>query len=236
MSHSLATTTIDGDYKGRVVLTCEHAGKDLPHPWSWPDEDAWLRTTHWACDIGAAAFTRRLARSLGAPAVLSKFSRLLVDPNRPLDSDTLFRKEAEGRPIAFNKSLNEEERQRRIGGFYRPYHEAVSAMVEQSRAEIVFGVHTFTPHYEGNSRSLELGVLFDHDEVLAGDLVDHLRGAGFVTAPNEPYSGKNGLAYSPVLHAREFERRALEIEARQDLIVEESFARRLAAALEGFFG
>ena len=235
MTNSQATTTIDGDYKGPVVLTCEHAGKDLPHPWSWPDEDTWIRTTHWACDIGAAGFTRRLARSLSAPAVLSKFSRLLVDPNRPLDSDTLFRTEADGRPIALNQSLDEEERQRRIDGFYGPYHEAVSAMVKRSRAEIVFGVHTFTPHYEGNSRSLELGVLFDHDEALARNLVDHLRRAGFVTAPNEPYSGKNGLAYSPVLHAQEFERNALEIEARQDLIVEESFAGRLAAALERFF-
>jgi predicted N-formylglutamate amidohydrolase len=38
-----------------------------------------------------------------------------------------------------------------------------------------------------------------------------------------------------VRHARELGRCALEIEARQDLIVDESFAARLAEALASFF-
>jgi len=82
---------------------------------------------------------------------------------------------------------------------------------------------------------LEVGVLFDHDEEPAQRLVHHLSAAGFHVAPNEPWSGKAGLAYSPVRHAREFGRCALEIEVRQDLIVDESFAARLAAALASFF-
>lgn len=229
-----AAVTIDGDFAGRVVLTCEHAGRALPPPWSWPEEDLWLVDTHWASDIGAAAFTRRLATLLGAPAVMSEFSRLLVDPNRPLDSQTLFRKEADGRPVHLNAAIDETERARRLDDFYHPYHSAVSTMVGKSRAEIVFGIHTFTASYEGNPRSLEIGVLFDSDNELGDALVAHLRHAGFGAAPNEPYSGKDGLAYSPVLHAQEFGRHALEIEARQDLIVDPPFAARLAEALEDF--
>jgi predicted N-formylglutamate amidohydrolase len=53
--------------------------------------------------------------------------------------------------------------------------------------------------------------------------------------PNEPWSGKAGLAYSPVRHAKEHGRMALEIEARQDLIVREPFAERLAEALAEYF-
>src|SRR3546814_5146822 len=43
--------------------------------------------------IGIAEVTRHLARRLDAPAVLSRFSRLIVDPNRQLDNPTLIRSE-----------------------------------------------------------------------------------------------------------------------------------------------
>jgi len=230
-----AVEEIDGDFESRVVFTCEHASAELPKPWTWPEEDRWLVDTHWASDLGAAAFTRRVARLLNAPAVLSRFSRLLIDPNRPLHSETLFRDNADGKRVHLNHAILQTERERRIDRFYVPYHAAVRAMVERSRGDTVFSIHTFTDNYEGKPRLLELGVLFDHDEEPAQRLVRHLREAGFHVAPNEPWSGKEGLAYSPVRHAREAGRRALEIEARQDLIVEESFARRLAEALARFF-
>lgn len=226
---------IDGDFDGRLVFTCEHASAELPEPWTWPEQDRWLVDTHWASDIGAADFTRRIAGLMNAPAVLSRFSRLLIDPNRPLESDTLFRENAEGRMVHLNEGLLEAERRRRIERFYHPYHAAVSSTVERSACDTVFSIHTFTDDYEGEKRSLELGVLFDHDEEPAYRLVRHLADAGFHVAPNEPWSGKIGLAYSPVRHARELGRSALEIEARQDLIVDESFAGRLAEALAGFF-
>lgn len=229
-----AATTIRGNDDSRLVLTCEHAGSDLPKPWSWPEADLRLLGTHWASDIGARSFTERLASVTGAPAVVSNFTRLLVDPNRPLDSDTLFRAEADGQPVWLNASIEPDDRERRIDRYYRPYHAAVDDMVRGSRAEIVLGIHTFTANYEGNSRSLEVGVLFDQEDELGEALVEHLLAAGFVAASNEPYSGKEGLAYSPVLHAEEFNRRALEIEARQDLIVEDAFAGRLAEALASF--
>ncbi|MFW2388493.1 MAG: N-formylglutamate amidohydrolase [Polyangiales bacterium] len=235
MDRTEAVEVIDGDYRGRLVFTCEHASAELPDPWCWPDEDRWLVDTHWASDIGASAFTRRVAALMRAPAVLSRFSRLLIDPNRPLESDTLFRENAEGRAVHLNEALLHAERSRRIDRFYRPYHDAVSSTVERSAGDTVFSIHTFTDDYEGEKRHLEVGVLFDHDEEPALRLVRHLAEAGFQVAANEPWSGKVGLAYSPVRHAREFGRCALEIEARQDLIVDEEFAARLAEALAGFF-
>ena len=235
MAWTDAVEEIEGDPAAALVLTCEHASAELPSPWTWPDEDHWLVDTHWGSDIGAAAFTRRFARLMNAPAVLSRFSRLLIDPNRPLDSETLFRRNAEGRTVRLNEAILDVDRERRIDRFYQPYHSAVRAVVERSRGDTVFSIHTFTDNYEGQPRALEVGVLFDHDEEPAGRLVRHLKKAGFRVAPNEPWSGKDGLAYSAVRHAREFGRCALEIEARQDLIVQESFAARLAAALVDFF-
>ena len=108
-------------------------------------------------------------------------------------------------------------------------------MVERSRGDTVFAIHTFTDEYEGDKRALELGVLFDDDEEPAYRLIRHLEEAGFHVLANEPWSGKGGLAYSPVRHAKEAGWCALEIEARQDLIVQEPFAQRLAEALASFF-
>jgi len=235
MSTHRPVEEIDGDFDSPLVFTCEHASAELPEPWMWPEQDRWLVDTHWACDIGAAEFTRRVARQMNAPAALSRFSRLLVDPNRPLDSDTLFRENADGKTVHLNEALLETERRRRIERFYEPYHQAVSAMVERSRGDTVFSIHTFTDDYEGDARVLEIGVLFDEDEEPARRLIRHLEEAGFHVLANEPWSGKSGLAYSPVRHAREFGRHALEIEARQDLIVDDSFAARLAEALAAFF-
>jgi predicted N-formylglutamate amidohydrolase len=235
MNWSQAVEQIEGDYRSRLVFTCEHASAELPEPWTWPEEDRWLVGTHWASDIGAAAFTRRVAKSMNAPAILSRFSRLLIDPNRPLDADTLFRTNADGRTVHLNASLLEAERQRRINRFYVPYHSAIRAMVERSHGDTVFAIHSFTDNYEGDKRVLEVGVLFDDDEEPAHRLVHHLEEDGFHVLPNEPWSGKAGLAYSAVRHAREFGRCALEIEVRQDLIVDESFAARLAKALVSFF-
>lgn len=230
-----AAEEIEGDYDGRLVFLCEHASNVLPDPWSWPRADRWLVETHWASDIGAADFTRRVAALMNAPAVLSRFSRLLIDPNRPLDSDTLFRQNADGRQVHLNRALLRTDRQERIDRLYHPYHAAVSAMVARSRADTVFSIHTFTDNYEGDARILEIGVLFDEDEEPAFQLIRHLEEAGFHVLANEPWSGKDGLAYSPVRHAKEHGRRALEIEVRQDLIVQEAFAQRLAEALASHF-
>ena len=235
MDWSEAAEEIEGDLDGRLVFTCEHASNALPDPWMWPEADRWLVDTHWASDIGAGAFTRRVARLMNAPAVLSRFSRLLIDPNRSLDSDTLFRQNADGHQVQLNEALLEAERQQRIERFYEPYHAAVSTMVARSRGDTVFSIHSFTDNYEGDARVLELGVLFDDDEEAAYRLIRHLERAGFHVLANEPWSGKGGLAYSPVRHAKEFGWCALEIEARQDLIIQEPFAARLAEALADFF-
>lgn len=235
MDWSEAAELIEGDFRGRLVFTCEHASNALPEPWQWPEADRWLVDTHWASDIGAAAFTRRVASLMNAPAVLSTFSRLLIDPNRALDSPTLFRQNADGHQVQLNEGLLGAEKQRRIERFYQPYHAAVSDVIRRSRGDTVFSIHTFTDNYEGDRRILEIGVLFDDDEEPAFRLIRHLEAHGFHVLANEPWSGKGGLAYSPIRHAKEFNRTALEIEARQDLIVQEEFAQRLAEALATFF-
>jgi predicted N-formylglutamate amidohydrolase len=217
-----------------LVLTCEHASERMPAPWEWPAADRWLVGTHWAYDIGAAELTRDLHAALGGTAVLSRFTRLLADANRPEDDPTLFRAEAEGHPIELNRELSADERAQRIERLWRPYHAAVDRALGPSSAPLVLAVHTFTPVYEGQLRELEVGVLFDREEDLAVELAAELSSKGLRVELNEPYSGRAGLIYSADRHAKVHARRALEIEVRQDLAVEDVFRRSLVRVLSAF--
>lgn len=200
-----------------LVLSCEHASNALPDGWSWPAEDRWVIETHWAWDIGAAEITRGLAARLGAPAILSRFSRLLVDPNREPDSPTLIREVAEGRVVHLNRDLSPAERDRRLDALYRPYHEAFDRLVADHDGPVL-SIHTFTPVYEGGPpREVEIGVLFDRHEEPAVRLERAIATSGMRTALNEPYSGRHGLIFACQSHADRHGRVALELEIRQDL-------------------
>lgn len=216
-----------------VGLTCEHASERVPSPFVWPDADQRLVGTHWAIDLGAADLTRELAKDLGAPAVLARFSRLLVDVNRPLESDTLFRTVADDVDIEFNKTISPDERVRRLS-YYRAYHQAVDWMTTQCAVPHLFAVHSFTPTYEGTLREMEVAILFDHEDSLAGRLAAAFEKAGFETRLNEPYSGKLGMMYS-VSRAAEGRASALEIEVRQDLAQSPATRARVVSVIGDFY-
>ena len=220
----------------QLILTCEHGSNVLPPNYRWEPRDRWLAQTHWAWDIGATTLTRTLCRGLEAPAVIARYSRLLVDLNRELDSPTLFRDDADGRPVFLNVGLSAEVRAQRVAQYYAPYHRSVDEVCGAQRAaSIVLSVHTYTPVYQGQRRTLEVGVLFDKEAALGEQLTDHLLADGFDAAPNEPYSGLKGLAYAVQAAADRNGRRALEIEVRQDLAVCPRFAARLLPSLARFF-
>ncbi|MFW6050104.1 MAG: N-formylglutamate amidohydrolase [Myxococcota bacterium] len=220
-----------GADRAPVVLTCEHASQRLPDPWRWPAADLRLVGTHWAFDLGAAALTRDLAQALWAPAVLSRFTRLLVDANRDAHEESLVLSRAEGGPVALNAGMGPEDRARRLEVYWDGYHRAVDGTVARASGDVILSVHTFTPVYEGRCRALEVGVLFDEEEALAARVAEAVGQVGFRVALNEPYSGKEGLIYAADRHARRHGRRALEIEMRQDLAVRPQARARLVDAL-----
>ncbi len=222
-------TILAGD--GPLLLTCEHASERLPSPLRWPDADRRLHGTHWAFDLGARELTEELAAASMCSAVLADFSRLVIDPNRPLDSPTLIRKDAEGASVRLNEGLTNDARRERIERLYQPYHDAVDRAVARSGAHTILSIHSFTPVYEGAARPMELGVLFDDDDTQAQTLGSALTRAGFNVAYNAPYSGKEGLIYSADRHAKQHDRVALELEVRQDRATDPTFRQRLVAAL-----
>jgi predicted N-formylglutamate amidohydrolase len=222
---------VRGGADARVILTCEHASERLPEPWGWPEADRRLIGTHWAFDLGAADLTRELAHRMKAVGVLSRFSRLLVDPNRGEHEPSLFRDVAEREIVELNRTLDADERERRLATCYRPFHDAIDREVALTRASTLLSVHSFTNLYEGQPRTLEIGILFDREDALGERLVAAFADAGFRVAPNEPYSGKAGLIHSAATHAEARGLHPVEIEVRQDLAVSEPFRARVVDVL-----
>lgn len=222
-----------------LLVLCDHAGNALPEPYGSLGLEPAELATHVAWDPGAEGVARALARALECPAILGVYSRLLVDLNRELDSADLFVCELDGIRVQGNLGLDEEERERRIACFHRPYHLAIqSHLVELESAGIqplLISVHSFTPILHGRWRPWPVGLLWKQDTELLQRLIGVLAGEGLEVGDNQPYDGRAALGYTLDTHGIGRGLPHLLIELRQDLLrspaEQEAWGLRLWRAL-----
>ncbi|MGB0646384.1 MAG: N-formylglutamate amidohydrolase [Bradymonadia bacterium] len=216
------------------IFTCEHAS-DYFGPTPIEPENESLLGTHWALDLGAAELTTTLARLSHSVGIMSTYSRLLLDPNRSLDSNTLFVEHIEGTPVYCNYALSQGEKERRIEGLHSGFHQGISdALCEHAANDpcTLVSIHSFTPVWNGQARPVEIGVLFDRFFDESNRTVRRLREHGFDARPNEPYSGMTGeLMYSATHHGTLHRTPYIEFEVRQDLLTTSTNVNRIATAL-----
>ncbi len=217
-----------------VLITCEHASNRLPEPWNWSAADERLRGMHWAYDIGAAEITRAVTEELRGVGVLSRFSRLLIDANRDLDMDNVFREMADGRAVDLNTGLTDQEKNRRIETYWRPFHDKLDQVCEELKPKFLLSIHSYTPLYEGNPRAVEMGVLHnDKWPDLAQKWNDFLAAeSGMDVRINEPYTGIGGFMYSAHVHAERANCHTIEMEIRQDIAGDPAQRPRIVALLK----
>jgi predicted N-formylglutamate amidohydrolase len=230
---------IEGGLGAGVLFLCDHATNALPKAYGTLGLSIEQLSRHIAYDIGAAWVTRHLAQLFGAPAILSRFSRLLIDPNRGADDPTLVMQISDGGIIPGNAGIDAEEIEFRRLHYWQPYRSAVSATIEemlhQGPPPAVVSIHTFTPFWRGRPRPWEVGVLWDSDERFAKPLIAALTGEGICAGDNEPY---DGALIGDTLD-EEVTRRGLAgllIEIRQDLVETEAAATAWARRLGRIFG
>lgn len=224
---------------GRWLVTCDHASNRVPYAFGGtlglPESEM---ARHIAWDPGAAGVAMALAARLNSPAILTRFSRLVIDPNRGEDDPTLVMRLYDGTIVPGNRHADAAEVERRLQALYRPYHDAYAALAARHPHRVILAIHSFTPCLKGRPpRPWHVGVLYSHlDERLSRCLISGLeRLPGLVVGDNEPYSGHlPGDAIDR--HALQSGRLNTLVELRQDLIVtpahQEMWAERLAPVLE----
>lgn len=231
---------IEGDFSLGLLLTADHARRDVPAEYGTLGLQESEFERHIAYDIGVEHLTRELARRLDAPAVLGGFSRLLIDPNRGEDDPTLIMQLSDGAVITGNYPMSAGEREERLERFYRPYHNAVTraserVMAESGAAPFIVSIHSFTPRWKVRARPWHVGLLWDRDERAVKPLLSLLReNPDLVVGDNEPYDGalKNDAMYRHAT-ARGFAH--VLIEVRQDLIADRQGVGEWAERLSPMF-
>jgi len=236
MTHP-AYQTIVPSAPSRWLFTCDHASNHVP---DWvaggdlglPAADM---ARHIAYDIGAAGVTRALADTLSGTAILSRFSRLVIDPNRGEKDPTLLMRLSDGALIPANRHAGDDDKHDRLENLYRPYHEALGNLAATRDDTVICAVHSFTPQMRGKPpRPWEIGILYAQDDRLARPMIAACEAQGWCVGDNAPYIG-----YFPGdaidRHATPKGRPNVLIELRQDLVADEAgqalWAARLAPIL-----
>ncbi len=224
-----------------MILTCEHGGNEIPREFEHAFKGArGVLNTHRGLDIGALDLARRISKNLGTPLTYSCTSRLLVDLNRSLESETLFSE--------FSKPVLMAKRERILARYYHPYRKKVEARVAKERGfKLHLSVHSFTPVLQGKRRECEIGILFDPARKSERTFAMSLRKRLAVVLPamrvrfNYPYKG-TGDGFTASLRERYPDERyaGIELEIRQDLLKKmstrrtiDSFAGVLSISLGG---
>ena len=213
---------IEGDWTSGLLLICDHATNAIPPHYEHLGLPAAELKRHIAYDIGMRALTLGLAQRLGVPAVLSTFSRLLIDPNRGEDDPTALMRLSDGAVIPVNRHADAHEKERRLALYHRPYHGAVTQvidhMIASGKPPLLISLHSFTAIWRGVPRPWHAGILWDEDGRAAKPFIDALEKPGdLVVGDNEPYKGSltNDTMYRHgtmrgIAHAL--------LEVRQDLV------------------
>jgi predicted N-formylglutamate amidohydrolase len=227
--------------KSRAILACDHASCYIPRRLGTLGLAVTERRRHIAWDIGAAEVARRLSDHLDATLVLTGYSRLVIDCNRPLHVADAIAEVSEDTTITGNIGVSASEKSERAAAFYWPYHDALHELIESRAAAgavpVLVGIHSFTPVFRGVSRPWHVGVHYRLDARAALLALAALRGEpGLIVGENEPYPVTLEGDYTAPVHA---ERRGMPyvlFEIRQDLIASpvgvKGWADRLAAVLE----
>jgi len=228
----------------RGLLICDHASAAIPAALGTLGLDEGQRRLHIAWDIGAADVTRRLAKLLGVAAILSGYSRLVIDCNRQLDDPTSIPQESDGVAVPGNRGLSDVDRKQRAQACFWPYQLAIEGWIAARRTAgeqpVIVSLHSFTPVMDGFERPWHIGILANRDRRVAHRLIAALRcDPTLSVGDNEPYDGRHGRGYGMMVHGEEMGLPFALIEMRQDLIDThhgaEAWAQRLAPILARIF-
>ena len=222
------------------LLTADHYGRLTPRALGNLGVSAAEWERHIAWDIGIGRVTTLLSDALGAHMIAQRYSRLVIDCNRPPGVASSIPIISEATRIAGNEGLSHAEREARRLEIFKPYHDRLGAILDARlglrQPTILLAMHSFTPVYADVARPWQIGTLYNRDKRLAAILLELLRAEGDLTVgDNQPYAASDATDYCIPVHC---EPRALihcGIEIRQDLIADEAGQHAWAERLTRVF-
>ena len=146
------------DTDSRLLITCEHAGNEVPAEYRalFEGRDE-LLATHRGWDPGALLLAREMAAGFDAPLFFTETTRLLIDVNRSLRTPDLHSEITRPLPIAQRREI--------VRRYWQPHRERVEGWVRGALAEghrvVHIASHSFTPELHGQVRTADVGFLYD---------------------------------------------------------------------------
>ncbi|MGE3317370.1 MAG: N-formylglutamate amidohydrolase [Planctomycetaceae bacterium] len=142
----------------KIVVSCEHAGNQIPAAYRKLFRGAEeVLASHRGYDLGSHEIGKHFSRAFGAPLVVTKTSRLLVEVNRSLGHPSLFSE--------WSSQLGVEERRKLVATYYEPHRANVISRIDDGFRRGVrvvhLSMHTFTPVLHGQKRRADVGLLYD---------------------------------------------------------------------------
>ncbi|MEQ8241680.1 MAG: N-formylglutamate amidohydrolase [Cyclobacteriaceae bacterium] len=143
--------------KRQLILTCEHAGNQVPEAYQYLFENKEkLLKSHRGWDPGAVQVADFLHHELQCPLFKNYTTRLLVECNRSVGNEALFSEISNVLKPSIKKYLLEK--------FYYSYRNQVAQTIAEAIKTgpiLHVSVHTFTPIFNGIERKLDVGILYD---------------------------------------------------------------------------
>ena len=216
-----------------LLLVCEHASNFIPKEFNNLGIDYKTSISHAAYDIGIKEVAFLVSEILDAPLVYSRVSRLVIDCNREPYSEDATPKQSEIYSIPGNEAITLAEKEYRIAKFYHPFHDLLHQNIqERPQLEVLLALHSFTPVFYGIDRGMELGVLFDDENILAKTFLESASLFSSLKAvANEPYAPDPKVSHTIRKHAGPRDLSYLMLEVRNSLIREADGQKRIAEVI-----
>jgi predicted N-formylglutamate amidohydrolase len=222
------------------LLTSDHYGRSIPHILGDLGLPAEELTRHIAWDIGIAGVADALARHLDAHLIAQRYSRLVIDCNRPPEAASSIPRISEATVISGNEGLARDAAEVRRQQVFDPYHRRIAEVIDRRLRggvpTVLVSLHSFTPVYAGIARPWHIGTLYHRDTRLPPLLLKLLRAEGdLVVGDNEPYAVSDETDYTIPVHGEARGLMNTGIEIRQDLIADQAGQRQWADRLARIF-
>jgi predicted N-formylglutamate amidohydrolase len=206
--------------QGGILIVSDHASNRVPDDIELGIDPA-LLGQHVALDIGVAEVGELMSEQPGVAAFLGNVSRLVCDFNREEEAPGVIAHASDGHEIPGNL-FDIAGREERLARFFRPYHDALAAILQAAEPALILSLHSFTPSLAARleeQRPWHCGVLYNQDDRGARLAIPLLAAEGLTVGDQQPYSGAL-LNATMNRHAEAHGRPYLGVEVRQDQIAD----------------